>query len=170
MPRLFELGYVYPSDSTGEYTDLKGEVVAVRQPFPDSVCVTVRTKHGTFDGWTDRVMPLPEVGYRATIRMYRAGGGWYPDNIIKSWSSHAEDEQTRRSVNGRGDGGASGEEADRSSVSGLQEPGIPRGALRRWFAKLQMRFRHLRQSFQRYGPVRDREDLRRKTRRTSGHG
>lgn len=83
---LFDPSLVYPTDDVGCYVELIGEVVSVDdQDDPDDeVRVDVRTDWGTFDGYT--VHP-PKVGYTATVRVYDAGGGFYPDNRIVAWSA-----------------------------------------------------------------------------------
>jgi len=83
---LFEPGLVYPSDSTGPYVDLEGEVVAVKGSAledEDDYFARVRTPKGEFECVGKK--PGPERGYRARIRVYRSGGGWYPDDIVISW-------------------------------------------------------------------------------------
>lgn len=78
--RLFDRNLVYPSDSIGPFTELLGVVTVV-----DELEVTVRTpEHGEFTGFASQP---PKVGYIAWIRIYNAGGGWYPDNRITRWSS-----------------------------------------------------------------------------------
>lgn len=69
--------------------DMDGMVVKVGEPLGESVGVQVQTDEGAFTGywWNLRSGWFPKVGYRATIRIYGCGGGWYPDNIIVSWSS-----------------------------------------------------------------------------------
>ena len=86
---LFDDRLVYPSDGKGSYTELTGVVVGVREKSdPDDrweeVRVDVYTQEGTFSGYTPRP---PKVGYMATIRIYRIGGGWYPDNEIIRWAA-----------------------------------------------------------------------------------
>lgn len=88
--RLFEPGFTYPSDSTGPYTELEGEVVELGEPDEfegrTTVNVYVNTERGKMSGWYEGSHP-PYPGCRATLRVYRSGGGWYPDDIITSWSS-----------------------------------------------------------------------------------
>lgn len=83
---LFDRSLVYPMDDVGCYVELTGEVVAVgEQDHPDDeVRVEVRTDRGTFDGYTVRP---PKVGHTATVRVYDAGGGFYPDNRVVAWSA-----------------------------------------------------------------------------------
>ncbi len=87
LPRLFDLSVVYPSDKTGEYQDLEGPVVGIESDDDIGHFVTVQTIKGVFRGWIhpDITGPMPQVGYRATIRLYRSGGGWYPEDKIISW-------------------------------------------------------------------------------------
>lgn len=89
---LFDPNLVYPCDSTGPYTELGGTIVSVGEPLHDddldnSVAVKVETSEGAFTGYLTYSRMLPEVGYRAIIRLYRSGGGWYPDDRIVGWSS-----------------------------------------------------------------------------------
>ena len=88
---LFEPGLVYPSDDVGFYDDLTGEVVSVKRHDSDDDydygSVDVKTEHGIFTGWT-LVKYLPKIGYSATIRVYDAGGGFYPDNRITGWRAN----------------------------------------------------------------------------------
>jgi hypothetical protein len=82
--RLFERDKVYPSDSVGAYIDLEGRVVAVEAGVSGVWFVRVETEKGTFTGVEERLPP--EEGFRATVRIYDSGGGWYPDDRIISWS------------------------------------------------------------------------------------
>lgn len=75
----------YPCDEVGPYEDLEGPVTEVRGELCGEYPVTVLTDRGPVTGWTPRP---PKAGYTATVRVYRAGGGWYPDNRIMSWSAH----------------------------------------------------------------------------------
>lgn len=87
MP-LFDPNLVYPQDRTGVYADLEGVVTAVGEPLGNDVLVTVETDRGVFLGWTYVPLdqdPVVKIGYLATIRVYDAGGGFYPDNRIVSW-------------------------------------------------------------------------------------
>ena len=93
MSRLFEPDVVYPRDDTGCYIELEGEVIEVDdESLSELECVyevKVRTEKGDFSGWTDgppNIKP-PAVGYRARIRIYNSGGGWYPDDKIVFWSA-----------------------------------------------------------------------------------
>jgi len=85
---LFQQSLTYPQDDTGEYTELVGEVVKLGTPIGDDVSVQVKTARGTYTGYTQT--PPPKIGNWARIRIYRAGGGWYPDNIITGWWWFAE--------------------------------------------------------------------------------
>jgi len=87
---LFDRNLVYPCDNIGPFMDLEGEVVKLGEPWEKynnftQVSVKVKTERGTFTGWYEGPQP-PEIGYRATIRLYDSGGGWYPDDIIVGWS------------------------------------------------------------------------------------
>jgi hypothetical protein len=48
--------------------------------------MVVRTaEHGDHVGWLTKIGSfVPEVGHQARIRIYDAGGGYYPDNRITS--------------------------------------------------------------------------------------
>lgn len=82
---LFDPNCVYPSDATGPYTELKGVVLEVGDPnSTGNVSVKVQTEKGVFTGYYWAKYP-PKVGYLTTIRIYNAGGGWYPDNRIIGW-------------------------------------------------------------------------------------
>lgn len=87
MEPLFQNGLVYPSDNIGPYVDLPGTVVTVDDdPLDDHVEVKVDTgDRGIFSGWI-LARIKPDVGCLATVRVYRAGGGFYPDNRIVGWS------------------------------------------------------------------------------------
>lgn len=101
MPRLFEPNLVYPSDREGgRFVELDGDIIEVGEPLFGSlvyVSVKVRTEKGDFGGfygfppsWLEHLQTQgPKVGHRATIRVYDAGGGWYPDNKITSWGTSA---------------------------------------------------------------------------------
>ena len=96
MKRLFEPGFVYPCDSIGEYEDLTGEVVHVDEFDDDDDCVAVKVKIedvAVITGFwrlpnsnRKSVWCAPLKGYYAKIRVYRSGGGFYPDDIITGWS------------------------------------------------------------------------------------
>jgi hypothetical protein len=88
---LFEPNTVYPNDSgvggMGEYIDVEGEIISVGPSLDDAVKVTISSKHGAVSGWAhgptgSYFSTHPMVGSRATIRVYRSGGGWYPDNRV----------------------------------------------------------------------------------------
>lgn len=85
MSRLFDHDLVYPSDNYGPYVELEGKVVLVSHSRVD---VEVEG-HGGMTGYSDFIEARPETaprpGYIATIRVYDAGGGWYPDNRIMGW-------------------------------------------------------------------------------------
>lgn len=101
MARLFEPGYVYPSDREGGcYLELEGDVIAVDDIDVGGsdlreVGVTVRTDKGEFRGFTQYPRSStfhPQVGHRARIRVYDIGGGWYPDHRITGfWTRTSED-------------------------------------------------------------------------------
>lgn len=87
----------YPSDRTGEYVDLEGVVIMSDDEddaFKDEERkVVVKTKsYGEKDGWTFEGAAVPPVGAIATIRCYRWGGGWYPDDRIVGWRLANEDD------------------------------------------------------------------------------
>jgi hypothetical protein len=81
---LFKSGFVYPNDQYGgEYEDLDGIIRSVRL-ITDSYAVDVETPEGKFTGYWPKLIS-PKISYMATIRVYRCGGGWYPDNRIIHW-------------------------------------------------------------------------------------
>lgn len=91
--RLFDPNYVYPSDREGgRYVEFVGDVIEVGDIDVGGsdlyeVRLVVRTEKGDFSGFTriPRTSTFrPRVGYKARIRVYDAGGGWYPDNRITS--------------------------------------------------------------------------------------
>lgn len=88
---LFERHLVYPSDSYGgRFVEFEGPVVEVGEPIASGEYqVWVETSKGRFSGWTSAYAAVfpPKVGHHATIRIYDAGGGWYPDDRILSWGS-----------------------------------------------------------------------------------
>ena len=88
MTRLFEPGFVYPSDREGgRYVELEGVLIEVRRPLSEKAeyPVKVKTDKGIFDAFTGYVGSfIPAVGHLVTVRIYDAGGGWYPDNRIMS--------------------------------------------------------------------------------------
>lgn len=93
MKELFDKNFVYPCDDTGEYIDLTGKIksIDVDKGF-DHIKYEVETEYGIFSGYQAKyvgMMKQPagwekryEDAYYATIRIYRAGGGFYPDNRI----------------------------------------------------------------------------------------
>jgi hypothetical protein len=96
LASLFEPGVVYPSDHVGEYVEVSGVILEVGEPLSDSVSVTIEVPpgvrgEGRHTGyWTGPGIErgdLPPVGGKATLHLYRAGGGWYPDDRVVSWSA-----------------------------------------------------------------------------------
>lgn len=88
MKQLFEPGFVYPSDHLGCYTELNGRIVEIddRDDF-DYLFIFVQTEYGIFRGvWRPIGGHKPKVDYYAKIKVYRYGGGFYPDDVITSWS------------------------------------------------------------------------------------
>lgn len=77
---LFEPGVAYPTDEMGDFVELYGTVTGVSDKL-----VTVDTDAGTYSGVCE--LPEPKIGYEAKIRIYRIGGGWYPDHRVTEWSS-----------------------------------------------------------------------------------
>ncbi len=87
VKRLFDPNLVYPSDREGGcYVDLDGVISEVGAGVSDAWRIVVRTaEHGDHYGFMTKVGSfVPEIGMGATIRIYDAGGGWYPDNRITS--------------------------------------------------------------------------------------
>lgn len=68
-----------------DYVDLEGIVINLGDPLGEEVPVSVKVNDVIYNGYTPRP---PKVGYKATIRVYSCGGGWYPDNKIISWESN----------------------------------------------------------------------------------
>jgi hypothetical protein len=83
---LFDRNYVYPSDQWGgEFEERDGVIKSVRL-IDDFYSIDVETQEGLITGYFPKLTGTPpEVGYMATIRIYRCGGGWYPDNRIVHW-------------------------------------------------------------------------------------
>ena len=94
MKKLFEPGFVYPCDGIGEYEDLTGEIVGVDEFDDDDDCVAVKVKIEGIEGcgvitgfWRlPSTRSAPKLGHYAKIKVYRSGGGFYPDDIITGWS------------------------------------------------------------------------------------
>lgn len=89
---LFDANFVYPCDGFGPYVELTGVVTQVERWEHDivhgyMVRVSVETERGTFVGFLSYAPLPPEVGFQATIRVYRGEAGWYPDSHIMGWSS-----------------------------------------------------------------------------------
>lgn len=93
MTIVFDPNVAYPSDRYGgEYQEFEGEAVEVEPWEPhapgscvadDDVRVVVELPNGErFTGYTKAPPPL---GVTARIRIYNAGGGFYPDNQIQGW-------------------------------------------------------------------------------------
>lgn len=85
MSRLFSPDFAYPCDHVGAYIELDGTIVNVHKPLGDCVGLDVETKEGCFTGYWHAPDHTPEVGFQATVRVYHAGGGFYPDNRIVRW-------------------------------------------------------------------------------------
>lgn len=89
MSVRFDPRLVYPSDNVGGcYIDVPGRVVDVgfplrpREEYPVTVEVAEDEEHTGFTGYMGDFKP--QVGDHAVIRVYDAGGGWYPDNRVLS--------------------------------------------------------------------------------------
>lgn len=93
MKDLFKEGFVYPSDTYGgKYVELEGTITAVGEALSTDADypVTVATDQGEFRGFTSYTGGFPpQVGFHAQIRVYDAGGGWYPDNRVTGWRNKA---------------------------------------------------------------------------------
>jgi hypothetical protein len=88
MSKLFDLEIVYPSDDVGPYIELNGIIAEIGEPLFDCVAIDVRTEYGILSGYTTHLpKSLPKVGWKAIIRLYNSGGGWYPDDKIVGWTS-----------------------------------------------------------------------------------
>jgi hypothetical protein len=82
---------VYPRDHTGQYQEFEGKIVKSSVCGERLVQVTLEVEGiGELSGYwrtlSDTTKSLPPIGGTACIRVYDAGGGWYPDNKIMSWS------------------------------------------------------------------------------------
>ena len=86
---LWQKGVIYPSDEVGEYVELEGTIVEIDDPMGDTVAMKVSVPgRGVWTVFDYLTHYMPKVGYDATIRTYRWGGGWYPDDRLMSWRSH----------------------------------------------------------------------------------
>lgn len=87
MKKLFEKNIKYKSDEHGEYIDVCGEVInveMVKTVFVTNKCiVTINTKD--FGSIAGIAYSAPQIGYTATIRVYRNNGNDYTDNELRSW-------------------------------------------------------------------------------------
>lgn len=88
---LFSPNFVYPNDGKSDYVELEGRITFVEpKQFRDGAYqIDVVTDHGVFTGYWDGPPSItgPEIGYMARIRVYRSGGGYYPDNEIRGWTT-----------------------------------------------------------------------------------
>jgi hypothetical protein len=86
MNELFKRDLVYPSDEVGAFEELIGVATHVGQANGDNETrVEVTTlEHGIFTAYARNYPPL--VGSTCKIRVYRSGGGFYPDHRVMSWS------------------------------------------------------------------------------------
>ena len=88
MKKLFNPDFVYPSDDVGPYVELDGTIVKIGEPSFYSVRIDVKTERGILSGYTTHLpKSLPQIGWKAIIRLYNSGGGWYPDDKIVGWTS-----------------------------------------------------------------------------------
>lgn len=95
MSPLFDPDLVYPSDGTGYYQDFEGKIVK-SEDLSDLGFAYIHVEVegvGSFSGvWRipdahrDDPRWIPPIGGSARIRIYDAGGGWYPDNEIMGWT------------------------------------------------------------------------------------
>ena len=81
---LFDRKYVYPCDHIGEYVEREGRIVEWEYHEGIGSKVTIQTKHGhRWTGWAEGGMASPSCWAKiARIRIYDAGGGFYPDNRV----------------------------------------------------------------------------------------
>lgn len=88
---LFDPNLSYPSDREGgRYVELSGLIVRVGtfdagQRNLREIEIAVQTGHGEQRGWWRTPVSSTfqaKAGMRATVRVYDAGGGWYPSNRI----------------------------------------------------------------------------------------
>lgn len=84
----------FQSDSTGPYTEVTGPVIRFGDhDDEDTAKVVISSEHGEVHGWAHGPMARKIVRHKAadrgtaTIRVYNAGGGWYPDNRVVTWET-----------------------------------------------------------------------------------
>lgn len=88
MKVRFDPKVVYPSDDHGQYVELPGRIVYAGSQirvhdydqFPVTLDVGDDDEYSGFTGHMGSV--VPKIGDPAVIRVYNAGGGWYPDNVV----------------------------------------------------------------------------------------
>ena len=84
MTIAFDRNLAYPCDDVGAYQEVSGVVVETGEPLGGSVRVVIETeKHGRITGYARK--PMARSAKRAVwacIRVYDAGGGFYPDNSV----------------------------------------------------------------------------------------
>ena len=90
MP-LFNHNLVYACDEFGPYIELEGSITEVGELLGDgAIGVTVKTDRGQFRAYACKHMASFAAEAKwACVRVYDAGGGWYPDNRIMSLSDEA---------------------------------------------------------------------------------
>lgn len=71
------------------YTELEGEIVFIDCEF-GQIDVEIDNKIYTgYCDWISSATPknrIPKIGWKAKIRIYKIGGGFYPDNRVLGWS------------------------------------------------------------------------------------
>lgn len=85
----FDPNLVYPTDDVGPFIDINGIVIkadnGVKKEgsslLEEPIHVVVDTEYGNISGFCKI---QAKVGMKATIRVYESGGGFYPDNVIRS--------------------------------------------------------------------------------------
>ena len=85
----FDPNLVYPTDDVGPFIDINGIVIKADKGvkkegsflLEEPIYVVVDTEYGNISGFARM---QAEIGMKATIRVYDSGGGFYPDNTIRS--------------------------------------------------------------------------------------
>ena len=80
MSRLFDRNYAYPCDDVGPYVEIEGTLVSSK----DGAAIVEVPGRGRYTVYNEAMLDRfkPDPGDRARIRVYDAGGGFYPDDKL----------------------------------------------------------------------------------------
>lgn len=84
---LFNRSYIYPRDEIGSYMELTGTIINLDNVSDGFALVDV-DRCGRFTVYSDLLERYPNtcnIGYTAIVRIYDAGGGFYPQNQLMNW-------------------------------------------------------------------------------------